>query len=629
MLSKEHLFQAIKDSNIYQPIPRRRVLARNSEFTIKNTYTYNRSSPFRWILSHVWRYKFFMIATFTLYIIAWASFSGSRYLTGVAAEEIINPTSPDGLLRISLLILFVMLIGDSVSALTGSLSIETIAQRLSRDSRQELYTSLLEKSQTFHDRQRVGDIMARATDDVNQLNVMINPGLLFICELVFGLAVPMAYIALVRVDLLLVPLLFTVLYVFTVRRYMATLNPVIGNQRESYGTMNAALEETISGIEIVKASAQEKFERKKFYQNARRYRDYFAQQGRVEARYLPMLFYGIALGLFFLHCMVLYNQELLTIPNIISVMGLMAAIRFPIFVSIFAFSLVQLGLSSAARILKIINEETEMDENASGYAAPMRGEIVFDDVTFGYEDGNVLQNISFHVKPGETVAIVGQTGSGKSTLTSLINRIYDVTGGRILIDGVDVRDWNMASLRSQISRIEQDVFLFSRTLAENIAFGAPGTSQEEIERAAREAQAHDFITGFAEGYDTEVGERGVTLSGGQRQRIALARAFLSDPRILILDDSTSAIDSATEDEIQKAIRRAQAGRTTLLITHRLSQIRWADHILVLEDGRIIAAGKHDELLRTSEPYRRIFSRYDAALPPLEAAVAGDIQPQRA
>lgn len=595
-------------------------MAQNSEFTIKESYIYNRSSPIRWILSHVWRYKLFLIATFTLYIIAWSSFSGSRFLTGVAAEEITNPTSPDGLLKIALLILFVLLIGDSISALTGSLSVETIAQRISRDSREELYISLLGKSQTFHDRQRVGDIMARANDDVQQLNTMMNPGLLFICEIVFGLAVPMTYMAFVRVDLLLVPSLFAVLYAFTVRRYMGILNPVIGNQRMAYGMMNAALEETISGIEIVKASAQEKFERKKFYKNARAFRDYFAQQGRVEARYLPMLFYGFALGLFFLHCMVLYGQGLLTIPNIISVMGLMAAIRFPIFISIFAFSLVQLGITSAERILKIINEETELDENEGGHSAPIEGDIVFENVTFGYEDGDILENLSFHVKPGETVAIVGGTGSGKSTLTQLINRTYDVTGGRILIDGVDVREWSMASLRSQISKIEQDVFLFSRTLAENIAFGAPGTPQEEIERAAREAQAHDFITGFAEGYATEVGERGVTLSGGQRQRIALARAFLSNPRILILDDSTSAIDSATEDEIQKAIRRAQMGRTTLLITHRLSQIRWADHILVLEGGKLIAVGTHDELLRKSEQYRRIFARYDAALPPLEAVV---------
>jgi ATP-binding cassette subfamily B protein len=370
----------------------------------------------------------------------------------------------------------------------------------------------------------------------------------------------------------------------------------------------------------VKASAQESFERSKFRDNARKYRDYFAQQGRVEAGYLPMLLYAFALGLGFLHCMLLYQQGRITIPEIIAVTGLLATLRFPIFISIFSFSLVQLGIASAGRILNIINTESELDENASGYNQPMEGDIVFENVTFGYEDGTLLENISFHVKRGETIAIVGQTGSGKSTLTELINRTYDVTGGRILIDGINVQDWNLTALRSQISKIEQDVFLFSRTLAENIAFGAPDTPQEQIEQAAREAQAHNFIVSFTKGYETEVGERGVTLSGGQRQRIALARAFLSNPRILILDDSTSAIDSATEDEIQQAIQRAQQGRTTILITHRLSQIRWADHILLLEGGRLVARGTHDELLRTSPQYRRIFSRYDVALPAVEAAV---------
>jgi ATP-binding cassette subfamily B protein len=186
------------------------------------------------------------------------------------------------------------------------------------------------------------------------------------------------------------------------------------------------------------------------------------------------------------------------------------------------------------------------------------------------------------------------------------------------VDGIDVRDWNLTSLRSQISKIEQDVFLFSRTVAENIAFGAPDATQEQIIQAAKEAQAHDFIMSFREGYQAMVGERGVTLSGGQRQRLALARAFLSNPRIMILDDSTSAIDSATEDEIQKALHRAQQGRTTLLITHRMSQIRWADHILVLDKGQVVAHGTHDELLRRSPHYRRIFARYEVELPPLEA-----------
>jgi ATP-binding cassette subfamily B protein len=219
--------------------------------------------------------------------------------------------------------------------------------------------------------------------------------------------------------------------------------------------------------------------------------------------------------------------------------------------------------------------------------------------------------MSFHARPGETIAIVGQTGSGKSTLTKLVNRTYDATAGEVLIDGVDVRKWSLQSLRSQISTIEQDIFLFTRTIAENIAFGAAGSAtREQIERAAKEAQAHEFIMALPDGYDTVVGERGVTLSGGQRQRIAIARAFLTDPRILILDDSTSAIDSATEDQIQRAMRRILKGRTTLLITHRISQIRWADRILVLRRGELAAQGTHDELMATSETYRRIFARYE-------------------
>jgi len=260
--------------------------------------------------------------------------------------------------------------------------------------------------------------------------------------------------------------------------------------------------------------------------------------------------------------------------------------------------------------------ETELDENKGGVNRPIRGEVAFENVTFAYNGKPVLRNISFRARPGETVAIVGETGSGKTTLTRLINRIYDVSEGRVLIDGVDVRQWNLEALRLQISTIEQDVFLFSRSIAENIAFGAgEDISREDIERYAREAQAHEFITDLPEGYDTVIGERGVTLSGGQRQRIAIARAFATDPRILILDDSTSAIDSATEDQIQLAMRRVQEGRTTFIITHRLSQIRWADRILVLRRGELIDQGTHEELIRRSQPYRNIFARRQGELPP--------------
>jgi ATP-binding cassette subfamily B protein len=590
-----------------------------SEFTVQDAYRYNQRSAGWWVISHIWRYKLLFIGAILLSMVDFFSYSQAPVLIGSAADEIMNPTADDALLKIALGILGVLMV-SSVAFWIGGLMIETLAQRLEADSRQELYIGLLGKSQTFHNRQRVGDIMARATDDVRQLNFMLSPGLRFIYETVMGILVPLFYISLIRFDLLLVPAIFVVTYVIAVRQYTQKLNPVMTSQRDQFGKLNAGLEEVLSGIEVLKASVQESHERGRFRHNARLFRDYFVQQGQIEARYLPFLLYGIALGLTFLHSIILYRQDSIGIPEIIAVMGLMNVLRFPVFISIFSFSLVQLGLAGARRILSIITAETELDENAGGYHETMKGEIAFEGVSFRYEDQTpfVLKNLSFRIQSGQTVAIVGQTGSGKSTLSKLINRTYDVTEGRILIDGMDVREWDLDRLRGQISMIEQDVFLFSRTLAENIAFGAPDTPQEQIERAAHEAQAHDFILTFNEGYDTKVGERGVTLSGGQRQRIALARAFLSDPRILVLDDSTSAIDSATEDQIQRAIQRAQEGRTTLLITHRLSQIRWADVILVLDHGQLVALGSHDDLLRTSPHYRRIFARYDVALPPLEA-----------
>jgi ATP-binding cassette subfamily B protein len=282
---------------------------------------------------------------------------------------------------------------------------------------------------------------------------------------------------------------------------------------------------------------------------------------------------------------------------------------FPTFQTSFAYPQIASGLSSARRILALINAKSDLDENQTGYAGEMKGALQFDHVTFKYHSETpVLDDVSFAVKPGQTIALVGQTGSGKTSIIKLLNRIYEATEGRVSIDDIDVRDWQLAALRQQISIIEQDLFLFSRTVAENIKFGCPNATQEEIEAAARAAQAHDFIMKFGNGYKTVVGERGVTLSGGQRQRIALARALLTDPKILILDDATSAIDSATEDQIQQAIYTAARGRTTLLITHRLSQIRWADLIIVMRGGKAVAIGTHDELMNKSVAYRRIFAR---------------------
>jgi ATP-binding cassette subfamily B protein len=508
-----------------------------------------------------------------------------------------------------------------------------MAQRIERDSRNTLYASLLGKSQTFHNRQRIGDIMARATNDVRMLNIMFSPGLMLITDSLVGLVAPIVLITQIDTRLLLTPVVFLILFVITIRGYARRLSPVSEALRASFGAMNAGLAETVSGIEVVKGNAQEQQEGARFSHDAGIYRDNAVREGEIQARYLPMLVFSICWGLAFLHAMLLWRAGDLTLGQVVSYVGLVGFLRFPTFVSIFTFQLAQLGVASARRILELINTETELDENEGGVARTMEGAVEFRDVSFGYEvtsderrvtseaasdsslvarhsSLHILKNITFTANPGETVAIVGQTGSGKSTLTRLINRIFDAGQGQVLVDGIDVRQWNLESLRSQISTIEQDVFLFSRTIAENIAFGVPDATREQIETAAREAQAHDFIMSFDKAYDTEVGERGVTLSGGQRQRLAIARAFLTNPRILILDDSTSAIDSATEDRIQQAMYRISRQRTTFLITHRLSQIRWADRILVLKGGQITDQGTHDELLARSRDYQRIFAVYE-------------------
>jgi ATP-binding cassette, subfamily B, bacterial len=614
------------------------------EFTIANEYHYDRRSAPRWVVSHVLRYPIMPLVFFITAAGMAAAQSLGAVFVGQAFDSLLNGGGSAELGAAALRVIAAYL-GYGACDIVNSLALRVLGQRVERDTRAELYLSLLGKSQTYLNRQPVGDLMARATYDVQQISLMVAPNSGLIIESFFALVVPIVTIAVLKVDLLLVPLLFLLTFSLAIKRYNNALRPVSGAMNERFGAMNAGLAEAIGGMEVVKGFAQEQPEEQRFGAAARAYRDAFVRSGTIQARYLPLLLYGLAVGLAFGHAVWLVLQGQLTVGQAITYMTLMETLQSPIRFSLTTFAAVQLGLTSAARILSVITARTELDENSGGYSAPMRGEIVFEDVSFGYADerpktndesnpederrktndeselevnpsplvlgpsSSVIKDISFRAQPGQTVAIVGQTGAGKTTLTKLVNRIYDASAGRVLIDGVDVREWSMDSLRSQIATIEQDIFLFSRTIGENIAFGAraPAT-QEQIEQAARLAQAHEFILALPDGYDTVVGERGVTLSGGQRQRIAIARAFLTDPRILILDDSTSAIDSATEDQIQQAMRHILAGRTTLLITHRLAQIRRADWILLLKNGTLIAQGTHDELLASSPAYRQIFAR---------------------
>lgn len=585
-----------------------------AEFTLQRENKFDRSSPIRWIVSHMRPYWWIVVMAIVGAIGNAALAVVVPVLTGDAFNAMLK-TPPDT----SALLPLALIIGASqiirgVLQLGRNFGAELMAQRMERDIRDELYLSLLGKSMTFHNLQPVGDTMARATNDVREVNYMFSPGLNLVIGSFMFILMPIVFAPRYHPALTLTPILFTVFYFIALARYLKQLSPVTDKVRATFGKMNTHLSESLDGVEIMKGAAQEEAEVDRFVTNARQVRDAFVRQGDLEAKYIAMLLLGLAFAGGLVHSLILYRAGLIDVGAVVGYFGMLQLLGFPTFVSTFAYSQISSGISSARRILELINRETHLDQNASGVTSEIRGEIEFRGVSFFYPSGGgaggrddpVLEDISFSVKPGQTVAIVGQTGAGKTTLVKLINRIYDVSSGQVLVDGVDVRDWNLAALRSQISIIEQDIFLFSRSLRDNIAFGKPGAAEEEIVAAAVAAQAHDFILDFDQGYNTIVGERGVTLSGGQRQRIALARAFLTQPRILILDDSTSAIDSATEDKIQRAIANAARGRTTFIITHRLSQIRWADLIIVLRKGRIAAIGTHDELMQTSEAYSRIF-----------------------
>lgn len=580
----------------------------SSEFTLPQLYATDRRSPMRWLISHVLRYWPLTI-TLLLGAISNAALAAIvPMLIGQAFNAILEtPPDASALIRIAFIIAGTQVLRGGLQ-FGRNFSAELIGQRLERDTREELYTSLLGKSMTFHSLQPVGDTMARATNDVREINLMFNPGINLVVGSAIFMFMPLIIAPRYDATLVITPALYIIAYFIALWQYLRELGPVTTEVRKSFGQLNSRLAEAIDGIETVKGMAQEESEVNLFRRLARRYREAFVHQGDIEARFLPLFLLALAVAGGLLHSLILYQQGVLNVGDVVAYFGLLQLLGFPTFVSLFAYSQVSLGVAGAKRILELINRENDLDQNVSGYKGTMRGEIEFKDVTFSYKKGEpALEGISFRVQPGQTVAIVGQTGTGKTSLVKLVNRTYDVTSGQVMVDGIDVREWNLEALRRNISIIEQDVFLFSRSIADNVQFGRQDIDQYEIQEATRAAQADEFITSFPEGYQTVIGERGVTLSGGQRQRLALARAFLTDPRILVLDDSTSAIDSETEDKIQQAIYAAAHGRTTLIITHRLSQIRWANLILVLRQGRLVAAGTHDELMLSSEAYRRIFS----------------------
>jgi len=363
------------------------------------------------------------------------------------------------------------------------------------------------------------------------LNFLISPAISLIIESFTALVIPIFYIIFFfPLQLIVAPILFAILFVISLRAYVKKIAPITGRLRGFFGMMNSTLNETLMGIEVVKATVKENYELEKYTSKARGYRDAFLDQAKVQSKYLPYLILALTATMGLSHSIILNFLNIIMVGQIIAYLGLLRQLRFPTMISAFIFATVRVAISSAQRLLEMMNRETEIDENVDGIKKVLEGRIKFENVEFSYPESEkpVLKDISFEVKPGQTVAIVGTTGSGKTTLTKLISRLYDVNKGRILIDDLDIKDYALQSLRSQISYIEQDVFLFSDSLFNNISFGGI-SSMEDIIQVAKEAQAHDFISQLPKQYDSEVGERGVQLSGGERQRIAIAILCLSPP----------------------------------------------------------------------------------------------------
>ncbi|MCX7839896.1 MAG: ABC transporter ATP-binding protein/permease [Anaerolineae bacterium] len=498
-----------------------------------------------------------------------------------------------------------------VFAFSQAYNAERVSQGVAFDLRNELFAKIQRLSFSYHDQAQTGQLMIRATDDVEKVRIFIGQGLMMALQAFVFLFGTLIVLWLTNATLTLVVLPTLPIAMILFFTFGAVSQPLFMRVQQKLSALNTILQENLAGIKVVKAFVREASEQARFARAA----DELMHQQLVISRVFSFLFPFIFLIANLGQAAVLYfgGQQILAGTLTIGEWQ-----KFSLYLVFVFFPLGQLGFivaqmsqasASAARIFEILDTRSEVSNKPNAITLPpIRGHVKFENVTFRYfgSDRPVLSRVSFEALPGQTIALLGATGSGKTTIINLIPRFYDVTEGRVLIDGYDVREVTLESLRSQIGVVLQDATLFSGTIRDNIAFGRPDATLDEVIAAARAADAHEFITSFPNGYDTLVGERGQTLSGGQKQRIAIARALLLNPRILILDDSTSSVDYATERRIQHALDRLMKGRTSFVIAQRISTVQNADQILVLDKGEIVARGTHAELLEESELYAEIY-----------------------
>jgi ABC-type multidrug transport system fused ATPase/permease subunit len=554
-------------------------------------------------------YKWSLVVSIVLAIGSQAAAVAIAFITGSGLEHALRAGDRGTIWKYGLAILAFGLI-RSLLMMGRRLISGRQALGVEFDMRNAMYAKLQRLSFRFYDRHQTGQLMSRATVDLQAVRFFLGYGLIFFFQHVTTIIGVTVVMFVVDWRLALAATAITPLIVIVAYRYSSISHPVLRDVQQKMADVATVAEESIVGVHVVKSFAQE---RKRSGQFARRSEAVFGRSvdaNRQRALYVPLLSFlpllAQAVVLLYGGRMVVSGQ--LNFGQFIAFNVLVVMLVMPLRMLGMWIGQAQRATASGERIFEVMDEPEDVaDRPDAADLPPGDGHVRFEKISFGYDEQRpVLQGIDLDVEPGKTVALIGHTGSGKTTLASLVPRFYDVTDGRIAIDGADIRDVKLHSLRGQIGIVAQDPFLFSATIRENIAFGRPDASQEEIEEAARLAQAAEFIDDLPDGYDTVVGERGITLSGGQRQRLAIARALLVDPRILILDDATASVDATTEARIRLGLREAMKGRTTIIIAHRLSTLALADELVVLDRGRLVARGTHEELLERSPVYREIY-----------------------
>ncbi|RLI06776.1 ABC transporter ATP-binding protein, partial [Candidatus Bathyarchaeota archaeon] len=590
-------------------------------------------SPFRKLLKYIARnWVWFTVSMGAMFVSTYINVYIPQ-LSGHVIKDILE--IGDFNLLVSLVI--------QILALTGVLAVFSLIQRYANgyfsqkvvfDIRNDAFKSIQRQSFGFFDKMQIGQLMSRVTTDVNRIRGFVGWQLRMLFSSIFLLVGVVVSMIMINFELALISFSIIPILFLSYGLYGKKIRPIIHTAREYYGNLTSVLWENITGIRVVRSFAQEEHEMKKFQKPNRRYYEMMMRAVKLRSIFNPIasLIVGFCAAIIMWYGGVEIINNQFTVDQLYVFTSYMTMLIRPAIMLGMIWTGYQRMMAAAERVFELIDAVPEVKDKPNAIRLPsIRGHVVFENVSFGYDKKKlVLKNFNLEVKPGETVALLGPTGSGKSTVIRLIPRFYDVTSGRILIDGYDIRDVKIEDLRKHIGIVSQETFLFNMSVKENIAFGKPNASMDDIIKVAKIAKAHDFIMKLPNGYDTIVGERGVTLSGGQQQRIAIARALLMDPKILILDDSTSSVDVDTEYEIQQALSALLKNRTAFIVTQRISTIRNADKIVVIKDGRIVEEGDHETLMAKKGLYYRLYQTlYEAQKEILQPEIAeADFQKPR-